>query len=184
MFINKLKNNYLILICAIILVIIILFITVILSGTSSTQPSENQVPSPTPVSSNVPESTNPPYSLDKTATISLLNKISNPQPLSSNDEEAKSKILSYLPSGEVSGIVYQSKNVTVDYTRAANSFMGEITTLDINLAKKEATDWFLAQGMSLEGICNYPLQFYIGPQVSLELRGKNIVFNPLASECR
>ena len=81
-------------------------------------------------------------------------------------------------------MVYQSPNVIIDYTRSADSFMAEIETINIDLAKKEANNWFLSQGMSQEGICNYPLQFYIGPQASLALQGKNIVFNPLAPNCK
>lgn len=141
---------------------------------------------PTPYEASKPSEqtvTDPSFSLEKEATIELLTKIKEKKALSFADDKAKMNILSNLPSGEVSGVVYQSQRVIIDYTKSADSFMVEILTTNIPQAKQEATEWFLSQGMSQNAICNYPVQFYIGAQVDKEKLGEKYVFNPLAEGC-
>jgi hypothetical protein len=126
----------------------------------------------------------PPVTYDKEAQDLLLEKTKNRKQLSPSDERAKTKILGLLPPGKTSGTLYTSPNVIIGYVSSANDLNVEIQTTDIDTAKKEAVDWFINQGFSQEAICNYPVSFQLDGDVAESLRGKNILFNPLADGCK
>jgi hypothetical protein len=126
----------------------------------------------------------PPVPYDDAAQDLLLKKTINRKPLSPSDERAKAKILGLLPKGEKSGTLYSSPNVDIGYISSANDLSVEILTTDIDMAKKEAVDWFMIQGFSQKAICDYPVSFYLNLDVAESLRDKNIVFNPLADWCK
>ena len=113
----------------------------------------------------------------------LMEKIQNRQPLSNNDSFAKASILSLLPREHPSGILYQSSNITIDYTESADMFQVEINTTDIKNAKAEANIWFRARGMSQKGICDLPLMFYINYETMIKLKNSGTQFSPLANSC-
>jgi hypothetical protein len=132
----------------------------------------------------LPTETNPPIEYDDQATQLLLEKIKNKTPLSQNDQSAKSKILALLPEEQVSGIIYKSPNIIIDYTYSADAIEVEITTTNIDQAKQEAIDWFTEQGLSIDAICNMPVDFYLNYKIAESLRNSNTVFSPLAPQCK
>ena len=54
---------------------------------------------------------------------------------------------------------------------------------DVELAKRAGTDWFIKQGMSQQGICDLPLQFYLNFDIQLQKPGLKSTFNPLPTGC-
>ena len=133
---------------------------------------------------NVLSATLPPVKYDKEAQDLLLERFQNRKPLSPNDEKAKTKILGLLSAGKTSGTVYTSSNVIIGYVSSANDLNVEIQTADIDMAKKEAVNWFINQGFSQKAICDYPVSFNLSGDVAESLRGKNIIFSPIADECK
>ncbi|HVF69111.1 MAG TPA: hypothetical protein VNA13_00955 [Xanthomonadales bacterium] len=127
--------------------------------------------------------TNPPikYSVEKAER--MLEKLKNNAPLSESDSLAKQKILTLLPAGQVSGAVYSSSTVIIYFTSAVDNFQGEILTVDVVQAKKDAVVWFRSQGLSQKAICDMPVVFHLGVVAARQLRNMNIQFNPLAEGC-
>jgi hypothetical protein len=113
----------------------------------------------------------------------LLDKVNNRQELSESDITVKNKILSSLPTGETSGTIYQTQDVTVQYIQSFNLFQAEITTTNISSAKTAATNWFINQGMSRQGLCDLPLSFYLNFSVKNQLPDNGASFNPLPEGC-
>lgn len=194
------KEDLFTIVFAFILVIIVF--TIVFITTTSKQPTQIQnntgtntvttisipptapstsLPSPTP-SSQV-AGANPPLTYDQSSTKKFLNYFENRQILTSADTTAKANILSMLPSGEQSGIVYQSSDISIEYVQAADLFFVEILTTNIQAAKSETNLWFQEQGMSQAGICALPVDFYMNYDIANELRGSNILFSPLADGC-
>lgn len=139
--------------------------------------------SPT-VSFDENKTTNPPVTYDSTAQASLMDKIQNRKPLSSQDALVKERMLSSLNNAENSGILYESPTVSISYWSAPDVFQVEILTTNIDQAKKEGNNWFLTQGFSQDAICTYPVEFYLNFDIAQQLRGQNITFNPLAPGCQ
>jgi hypothetical protein len=120
---------------------------------------------------------------DLEAQAKLLDRIENRRRLSENDQRAKAAMLSLLPSGQASGIVHQEPTFRVEYVESADLFTVEILEVDYNASKTSATYWFLSQGMSQQGICNAPVQFFINEQVKEILRKSDIEFDPQPPNC-
>lgn len=147
-----------------------------------------QGPSPTPIAPNqTPRSpqtkTNPPIQYEQDATKRMLDKLNTRPPLTPSDTAARKKILSFLPSGQISGVLYNSPTVTIDYTSAADQIQVEILTVDIAQAKRDATSWLRSQGLSQRGICDLPVVFYLSSDVLNQVRNKNFTLSPLAEGC-
>jgi hypothetical protein len=181
------KETVLLLIFAVSLLIIIITITVMSFFPSQQKqllptPTITQYQSLSPTKPFEGESPAPIY--DKTAQDILLEKTLNRKQLTTEDALAETKIVSKLPETKTSGVLYESQNITIDYTSGVNLFQVEILTNNIEQAKKEAVSWFLLQGMSLDGICNYPVQFYLSYDVLQSLRATSTVFSPLAPGCK
>jgi hypothetical protein len=161
-------EDKLVVVLALILVIIIFVLTSLTfnSEISKQSQQETSILSPTPfVSKN------------------LLNYVEKSIVLSKNDNTAKTKLLSLLPSGDVPGIIYQSSDFSVEYISSAKMFLVEIKTINIQSAKAEAEDWFLSQGVSQQGICDYPVDFYLSNDVSTQLNNQRLIFSPLPNGC-
>lgn len=175
------KEDYIVMVFAGILLLIVGVIVFLLL-------SPNETPQSNIPQKNTPQQTsettdNPPVLYNETAQEKLLEKLDNRAPLSTDDSFAKAKILALLPSGEASGILFQSQNISIDYTASADQFQVEILTTNIAQAKAEANVWFRSHGMSQEGICDYPVNFYLNWDIAEQLRGKNIEFSPLPNGC-
>jgi cytoskeletal protein RodZ len=151
------------------------------STNTSIEPTSASLPSPTP-SSQV-AGANPPLSYDQTASKKLLNYFENRQILSNSDTFAKANILSLLPSGEQSGVIYQSSDISIEYVNTADIFLVEILTTNIQAAKNAANLWFQEHGVSQQGICTFPVEFYMNYDIANELRNSSIIFSPLPNGC-
>lgn len=182
------KEDYFIIAVALVLVFVIFGIVIILvTSQRQTQTPTKQSLSPTLIPQREPTTTdtaqtNPPVSYNQAAADILLEKIKAKKPLSQEDQFAKAKILASLGDSP-SGYVYQTERVDIEYVHSADAFLVEIRTSNIDQAKAEATLWLQTQGMSKEGICNYPVQFYLNYDVAQYLRGSGTVFSPLAPGC-
>ena len=181
MFMKWKKEYYFVLVVAIILLAIMVTMIVILFNTRAPEkPAEILIPTSFPT--NTPDTIMPPISYDKNAERSLLDRKENRRQLSDADIAAKNKILSLLTSPDVE-VVYESANIRVRYIESLNLFKIEILTTDASQAKLEGYNWFRSQGMSHEGICNYPVEFYLNHNVKSELRGRNFIFNSAPEGC-
>lgn len=79
--------------------------------------------------------------------------------------------------------LYQSDNIIVRYDPTQDIFVSEVTTVRIEPAKREAVNWFSVKGLSLEAICTLPVTFTINDQSAKDLKGLDIDFDPLPTEC-
>jgi hypothetical protein len=178
------KSDYISLIFAFILVLI-LFATLLYSFFAPrTIPSQN-VPDPTPTQTEqikrlTPTPTQKPL-YQKQAQEILINRLENRAQLSTEDAAAKQKIIGLLAPG--SNTLYQSPTIIIEYLPSADVFMVEILTIDIQKAKEEATNWFETQGVSQQGICNYPVQFYLNYDVAQSVKELKGTFSPLGIGC-
>lgn len=175
------KQNILVVIFAAIIMIIVFAIIALSFGQKKPLQESPSTPTNTP-SFPIP-STTPAVQYDTEKSKELLNKLKYRSSISQNDVLAKEKILAQLPAGQRSGTLYKTENIIIDYVNSANIFQVEILTTNINSAKSEANAWFSSQGMSQQGICSYPVQFYLNYDVSQSLRDSNVKFNPLAEGC-
>ena len=183
------RKNNIVLLSVIVIIVIAIIITVgrliipfsSYNPTPVSNPKENPVKTETGVTS---PKTNPPVQYNQNGQQQLLNKFENRPKLSASDQSAKARLLSLLPQGEQSGTLYQTTEFAVDYVHSADLFQVEIRTTSVDQAKTDADNWFLNKGMSQQGICNLPVQFYLSFTVLNQLRGSNIVFNPLAPFCQ
>jgi hypothetical protein len=146
------------------------------------QPQETPVPRPTTAPTPAP-GTEQPVVYNDTDEEKLLKVIQTRPPLSDEDRLAKANILSLLPEDETSGIVYSSSNISIEYVYLPDVFLVEILNDKFSEAKTEADLWFKTKGMSQQGICNAPVEFYVNHDVAEELRGKNVIFSTLPLGC-
>lgn len=170
------KTSLILFICAIILLLIVFAIAFL----SFFPPSSKEPPVP----SISPASPAPLY--NKKSQDLLLEKVTNRAPLTNKEISVKKNILSNLPSGKTSGILYQTNNIIIDYTSGIDLFQVEILTTDIVKAKDEAVSWFLSQGATNNNLCNYPVQFYLNYDIAnklIDLRKENN-FSSLAPGCQ
>lgn len=154
-------------------------------GTASSPPPQPPSPQPSqtwpqPLPLETPRQ--PSVQLDPAKSDLLLKKIKSRAPLSNQDSGARKKLVSLL--GGKSGVLNKTDTYRLEYVAAPNIFLAEILTTDLTLAKQEAVSWLEAQNLSGEGICNLPLSFYLNSEVSKQLTGKGLVFNPLPDNCQ
>lgn len=132
--------------------------------------------------------THPPANATPTKTVAeaqqdLVTRFDNRKQLSATDIQAKQRILSFLPAGETSGTIYQTANIQIEYNDVPDIFQVEVFNKNIDAAKSETVAWFKSQGMSQDGICYAPVQFYASFDLLQELKQENREFNPLAPGC-
>ena len=108
--------------------------------------------------------------------------IHDPSGLSTNDLEVKRNILSLLKE-QTSGVLYESKNVRIDYTKGPDLIQAEILTDNVEDAKKEAVGWFLSKGMSQQGVCSLPVDFYLNWEIRGRFEQENKTFNSIPYGC-
>lgn len=164
---------------AVLLVIIVSIGFITLSSDPKTEPTSSPAPTLIPYSGK----TNPPIKYQPKATQKMIDKLVSRTPLSNSDKIAKERILNLFPAGQVSGVIYKSPTIQVEYINAADEIQVEILTVDIAQAKTDASSWFSSHGFSKEAICNLPVVFYINRNIANQLRNSNIQFSPLAEGC-
>jgi hypothetical protein len=186
------KENYILVGFAVILATIMIIIATIVLKTPSTPTPTQQttniapslpVTSITLISPSIQAQAVPPIAYDTNAQNKMLAKINNHSNLSQSDSAVKKKILTLLPSGQDGGVVYASSDFQISYIKAFDLFQVEILTTNIAQAKDEVNVWFRQQGASQEGICNYPVDFYLGNDVAKQLKGSSVPFSPLPNSC-
>lgn len=180
----KKKEDFIPLVFGLILMIIVVLIGLFAISASRPEPA-NIAPSPIykPEPNTSPTGPDPLVRFNKEAQQRLLEKVNKRPVLSNEDKVAKEKILAMLPAGSKSGVLYETTNTRVEYVGSADLFMVEIKTIDIALAKSEANVWFRSQGVSQNGICNYPVMFYLNAPALQNAQDLNIQFSPVGSGC-
>ncbi len=174
------RHKLYLLLAGILLAIAVFMLSIILNSPPPTSVVDiPNAPTPSPITTK----TNPPIDYSPSQTNKLIEKLTNRTQLSSNDLTAKEKIILLIPQGQVSGIVYRSSTIQIEYINAADEIQVEILTIDIAQAKNDAGVWLKSQGLTQEGICNLPVVFYLNRGVANTLMDSNIIFNPLAEGC-
>jgi hypothetical protein len=144
--------------------------------TSTPQPartSDNQL---SPVESTYP-------TIDQTSDPEkrLIDKVANRVPLSAQDRQARNKLLTIDQSQ--TGSIYETSAYTIEYIQSPDLFKVEIMTPDITSAKKQAVQWFISKGFTLQGLCDLPLSFYLNFDIAKQYRDGQVKFNPLPEGC-
>ncbi|HVA96114.1 MAG TPA: hypothetical protein VND99_00515 [Candidatus Acidoferrales bacterium] len=174
-------QDYAALAFALVLLSIIAFIILVIFQPHS--PSTQIVPKPTPEYSTSTNTSTPRVFYNQTSITKILNSSNNPPTLTNNDTLAKAKILTNLPQGQQTGLLYQTNDISINYIHDADEFYVVIFSNNINAAKAEAVVWLEANGMSQQAICNYPIIFYPSSSVQTYLQQTHIVFSLLAPGC-
>jgi hypothetical protein len=190
------KEDYFVIVLGVILIVIVSVIAIIAANysESSNENTENPTtitPNPSRGTTNTTRNnpavnfsqTRPPLLYDEEADLKLMDLVENRRPISNADALAKSKILTLLPQGRVSGVVHQTRNIRIEYVQSADIFQVEILTTEINTAKDEANVWFREQGLSQNAICTLPISFYVSYDVANQLRSTNVVVSALGNGC-
>lgn len=100
------------------------------------------------------------------------------QPLDPADETVKIKLIERRTT-----LLAKTSDYKIMYNPLTDMFQAQITTVNIDIAKKEVVDWFTNQGMSKEALCRLPLSFTLDTATAQGLKGLDITFNPLAPGC-
>lgn len=147
-------------------------------------PSQKKTPSLLPVTqmSPLPTHINPSIiTYNNQKRDQLVDKIAGKKTLSSQDLDVKNKILKKF--NNESTVIYKESGFMIIYLATPDIFQVEISTINYQLVKTKATEWFKTQGFSLDGICNLPVMFYLSAEVKNQLKDKDINFNPLPEGC-
>lgn len=186
--IPKLEKNkheyYFVITLAIILVLLVVAIAIVsLNQARTTIQTMKNLPTPVQFTENEQQNINTHISYNKEATTKLLAREEQRIPLAQSDSLAKEHILQLIPAGKNYGIVRSSQTSTIEYVQSLDLFEIEILTINVQQAKNDAENWFKQQGMSQEGICNLPLDYYLNWDVANILKQSNFVFSPLPDGC-
>jgi hypothetical protein len=98
--------------------------------------------------------------------------------LNSSDEKIKSILI------KQHNPLLKTDNYIISYNSVSDKFQVQVATIEINTAKDDAVSWFKKQGFSDDAICHLPIEFTIDEKDAESLRGLDIVFNPLPTECQ
>jgi len=185
----KINKQEVVLLSSIIIAVIILILVIIFSLIKSVSPhlfKINIFPTPTIVqinnsSSSTPLSSPVKYNYNEVSQSKLIEMLLHPPLLAPNDALIKNRFITSL-NGHA-GDLYATTNVTVSYLPSVKEFEGEIKTINIDLAKKEAVDWLKSKGMSQDGICHLPLEFFLNTFVARDPHVQGITFDTLPPGC-
>jgi len=183
------KEDYVLIAFAIILGTIITIIGVIILRTPPEKTpvhtiTQQQQTNGTPVS--VYPSTpaqNLPVAYNIQGQDKIIQKVENHPKLTQDDGLAKERLLQLLPTGETGGIIYSSPDFQIEYIKSFDLFQVEVLTINLQQAKNEANVWFRNEGVSQQGICDFPVDFYLSADVAKQLSGLHMVFSPLPNSC-
>lgn len=160
-----------------VLVFLLIIILLIKLPSKPSKPVVSPSPQVTPVASTNP--TPPSYSINNLKND--YQRIANPQPLSVSDLEIRKKLISSL--GNKSGVLNQTSAYKIKYVKSPNQFMIEISDNNADLTKSQAQKWFNDQGLSVSGVCNLPVVFYLNFEVNNYYKQNNLQFNPIPDGC-
>ena len=123
------NKKYIIIALSIPIIIVIALVLLYFSGRNT--PKQTGGPIPTPGVEISEEPTHPFSPPIPTEQAVLLKRFENRVPLSERDTKAVEKILSPIPSGEISGMLYESTSIRLDYVGSADVFQVEILTTEV-----------------------------------------------------
>jgi len=170
------REKWPIIVLGIIAVVVIVAIIISIIYASNNNQTTTLTPTISPTI-NVPHDINPTQAV---VIKKLLDNVEHRQPLSTSDNQIRQSIIANTtPSHD---IVYQTNDFVIEYVQAPNDFETEILSTDTDTAKQEAVSWFISKGISNQGICRLPLNFYLSQQVSAQLP-KGYVFDRLPKGC-
>lgn len=135
--------------------------------------------SPTSSQAPAPQVTTP---YDVKSLKADFERITSPQPLALSDSEIRNNLINQL--GNQSGILAKTTDYQIEYVKAPDSFMVELNASDPNAAKLAASNWFKQQGLSVQGICNLPVVFYLSSETMAYYRQTGLKFNPIPEGCQ
>ncbi len=192
MFTNFLKHRTLYLGGFIAFLFIVVFI-LSLTARKSTQNNFTNPNLPTPTLILPPNSTNNGQPITPTLTstpnINYLNQdklhelVTNKQLLSSDQNKIKQNLVNQaLPNPDFN--LTATNDFSIDYIQALDEFQVEILTTDYKTAENEAVQYFRAQGLSDNSICNLPVMFYLSYDVTQQLKGQNVSVNSIPDFCK
>ncbi len=120
----------------------------------------------------------------KSTKPAATNKIVPPQvspaSLPKETKDLKSKLISKpLKNNKGDLLLYESTNFYVEYITSPQVFFVKIAK-DVNNSKKQATEWFIAQGATGQDMCNLPVRFILS---TLEARQEDPKFTSLPDGC-
>ncbi len=162
---------------------LVFVLVLIATGSVGAPVAEDQstIPTQSPIDGNLDQAnTIPPVTYNTDASKKQIEKKENRIPLTQSDLDAKQEILSLLPEGQSYGIIYSSENFNIEYVESLDLIKVEILSNSIEDIKTEAVNWFRDQGLSQEGVCNYPVDFYLGSGV---VPDGGEIFSPIAPGC-
>jgi hypothetical protein len=174
------KNTYLLVGVLVGLVVLILLVQ-LLFGNKKDRPKTPQT-TPTPSTArNFSDLINTEEQIPSSYTKlgNDYQRIADRKDLSENDKQIRNKIL----LDKVNGLITVQEHFKVEYLKTPKYFMVEINYGDTDQAKEEALDWFKTQGMSIEGICDLPVIFYLGPDIDSQYRSNKLQFDPTIEGC-
>lgn len=178
------KRTY-ILICCIIIIFLVLVITFFQQSKTNNNKKQSdtiQTPTPIAVKKTIPT---PTLSIGYTNTnndSTFANAIDNKPQLSIADAAAKQNLITLLIT-QNKDATYQTTDFKIMYIKTFDMFQVEIETTDIRKAENETVVWFAANGISKDGLCKLPVQFYPNFQINQLLKQQNIQVPPLAIGC-
>lgn len=109
-------------------------------------------------------------------TERMLEYVKKELPLSPADTAIRRRLIAEV--NNESGVLYETQHFIIEYVKTPDVFMVGVKTEDIQTAREDATDWFIKQGISNQGVCRLPVVFY--PQF---IPLKKTPFNPLPIGC-
>lgn len=183
------KKNLFLVLGLVALILLLFFIRLFSPSEPKPSPSVNPFLYPNPSTqqplNNLPQGT-PPANIPSGAyrTESLekdFQRIISHKAISPSDESVRQSLITKL--NNQSGILEATNDYKIEYVKAANSFMVELNSINPEGAKIEVGNWFKQQGLSVQGVCNLPVVFYLSQGTKDYLRQVGSSFNPIPEGC-
>lgn len=170
------------LIIGVLIFIVVILISVLFSTKQGVPSQLSPTPTIFPISITiVPSSTvknlNPPEVPG--SNQKLLDKMRNRKALSISDQEARNKVITNLGNT----FELDTNTYSIFYLSAPNIFQVEIRGEDISSIKTVVVNWFKNLGLSNDGICNLPIQFYLTGAARQKAASDQTQFSPLPDGC-
>ncbi len=141
---------------------------------------QTDIPTPITETKTISPSTSSPLIYPRDKTEKLLEIVGKRKSLDAVDQEIRDELISSL--GSVSGILYQTKEFSIEYVKEPDTFMVGILTTNIIPAQQQAVEWLKEKGISYQGICHLPVIFY--PSFPKEdIKVDSLLFNPIPEGC-
>lgn len=118
---------------------------------------------------------------DPKADADLVEKTKNHPKLPALAAQAKKGLASM--ADPVTGVIISNTRFEISFIPTFDLIQVEIKASDFKNAKKEATGYLLGQGLTQQGLCDSPVMFYLGFDISQEVKKSGETFSSLAEGC-